>query len=232
MRVVSTGRRGAAGRAGPRAPLNIRGIFFASLVLFVFRHSLKYLNVSANALGKIPPSCESEESLSTLQELYLTGNNLTENCGALLVGHQNLRVLHIAYNQLLSFPARCVSEPPALIRNNLIFSVTHMLVMSGCYFSKLSKLEQLEELNLSGNKLKTIPSTVSSCKRLHTLIAHSNHITVFPEILNLPEIKVRGFSWLYLFNHWGLCSSCISWPVFNFPACGFKLQRADGDPVA
>lgn len=65
--------------------------------------------------------------------------------------------------------------------------------MSWCYFSKLSKLEHLEELNLSGNKLKTIPSTVSSCKRLHTLIAHSNHITVFPEILNLPEIKVRGF---------------------------------------
>lgn len=60
-----------------------------------------------------------------------------------------------------------------------------------CVFSKLSKLEQLEELNLSGNKLKTIPSTVSSCKRLHTLIAHSNHITVFPEILSLPEIKVR-----------------------------------------
>lgn len=81
---------------------------FLHLFLFVLHHSLKYLNVSANALGKIPPSSESEESLSTLQELYLTGNNLTENCGALLVGHQNLRVLHIAYNQLLSFPARCV----------------------------------------------------------------------------------------------------------------------------
>lgn len=60
--------------------------------------------------------------------------------------------------------------------------------------SKLSKLELLEELNLSGNKLKTIPSTVSSCKRLHTLIAHSNQITVFPDILNLPEIKVRFVS--------------------------------------
>lgn len=179
----------ATEQAGPQAPLNICNIV-ASLVLFVFRHSLKHLNVSANALGKIPPSSESEESLSTLQELYLTGNNLTENVGALLVGHQNLRVLHLAYNQLLSFPARCVSKPPAVIMNNLIFTVTHM---SGCYFSKLSKLEQLEELNLSGNQLKTIPSTVSSCKRLHTLIAHSNHITVFPEILNLPEIKVRGF---------------------------------------
>uniref|UniRef100_A0A669F6H2 PH domain and leucine rich repeat protein phosphatase 2 n=1 Tax=Oreochromis niloticus TaxID=8128 RepID=A0A669F6H2_ORENI len=133
--------------------------------LFLKALNLKYLNVSANALESIPPSSQSEESLSTLQELYLTGNNLSENCGALLVGHQNLRILHIAYNQLLSFPA-----------------------------SKLSKLELLEELNLSGNNLKTIPSTVSSCKRLHTLIAHSNHISVFPEILNLPEIKLVDLS--------------------------------------
>ncbi|XP_040052000.2 PH domain leucine-rich repeat-containing protein phosphatase 2 [Gasterosteus aculeatus] len=133
--------------------------------LFYKALNLKYLNVSANALDSIPPSSPSEESLSTLQELYLTANHLKENCGALLVGHQNLRVLHIAYNQLLSFPA-----------------------------SKLSKLEMLEELNLSGNKLKAIPSTVSSCKRLHTLIAHSNHITVFPEILNLPEIKLVDLS--------------------------------------
>ncbi|XP_066504233.1 PH domain leucine-rich repeat-containing protein phosphatase 2 [Hoplias malabaricus] len=127
--------------------------------------NLKYLNVSANALETIPLCSHSEESLSTLQELYLTGNNLNENCVALLVGHQNLRVLHMAYNQLLSFPA-----------------------------SKLSKLELLEELNLSGNKLKTIPSTVSSCKKLHTLIAHSNHISVFPEVLNLPEIKLVDVS--------------------------------------
>ncbi|XP_046898195.1 LOW QUALITY PROTEIN: PH domain leucine-rich repeat-containing protein phosphatase 2 [Hypomesus transpacificus] len=133
--------------------------------LFYKALNLKYLNVSANALETIPPSSQSEESLSTLQELYLTGNNLNENCAALLVGHQNLRVLHMAYNQLLSFPA-----------------------------SKLAKLELVEELNLSGNKLKTIPSTVSSCKRLHTLIAHSNLISVFPEILNLPEIKLVDLS--------------------------------------
>lgn len=104
--------------AGWLAALNIptrSGRFFASPVLFVLPHSLKYLNVSANALEKIPPSSESEESLSSLQELYLTGNSLTENCGALLVGHQNLQVLHIAYNQLLSFPARCVAKPSAAL---------------------------------------------------------------------------------------------------------------------
>lgn len=74
--------------------------------MFISSSSLQYLNVSANALETIPPSSQTEESLSTLQELYLTGNNLNENCAALLVGHQNLRVLHVAYNQLLSFPAR------------------------------------------------------------------------------------------------------------------------------
>lgn len=160
-------------------------------------HSLKYLNVSANVLENIPPSSQSEESLSTLQELYLTGNKLNENCGAHLVGHQNLRVLHLAYNQLLSFPARCVTLVPksdhSTLSINVLFKIDlSLLCLPFCvFFSKLSKLEQLEELNLSGNKLKTIPSTVSSCKRLHTLIAHSNHITVFPEILSLPEIKVR-----------------------------------------
>ncbi|KAM9825217.1 PH domain leucine-rich repeat-containing protein phosphatase 2 [Syngnathus typhle] len=133
--------------------------------LFFKALNLKHLNASANNMESIPPSGQSDDSLSTLQELYLTRNNLNENCGALLVGHHNLRVLHMAYNQMLSFPA-----------------------------SKLSKLELLEELNLSGNKLKSIPSTVSSCKKLHTLIAHSNHINVFPEILNLPEIKLVDLS--------------------------------------
>lgn len=99
-----------------------------------------------------------------------------------------------------------------------------------CVCSKLSKLELLEEINLSGNKLKTIPSTVSSCKRLHTLIAHSNHITVFPEILNLPEIKVRLvlFFFLFFFFAWPVCvwfcSACVSLSVFcTFVACRSKL---------
>lgn len=51
-------------------------------------------------------------------------------------------------------------------------------------------MEQLEELNLSGNKLKTIPTTIANCRRLHTLVAHSNNISIFPEILQLPQIQV------------------------------------------
>ncbi|XP_067905406.1 PH domain leucine-rich repeat-containing protein phosphatase 2-like isoform X1 [Heterodontus francisci] len=133
--------------------------------LFLKALNLRCLNVSANNLVSLPPSSDTEDSLSVLQELYLTGNNLTDKCVPVLTGHPRLRVLHMAYNQLQSFPA-----------------------------SKLSKLELLEELNLSGNKLKAVPTTITSCKRLHTLIVHSNSIAVFPEILHLPEIKLVDLS--------------------------------------
>ncbi|XP_068883355.1 PH domain leucine-rich repeat-containing protein phosphatase 2 isoform X2 [Aphelocoma coerulescens] len=127
--------------------------------------SLRYLNASANSLESLPSACTGEESLSMLQLLYLTNNNLTDQCIPVLVGHPNLRILHLASNNLQTFPA-----------------------------SKLSKLEHLEELNLSGNKLKTIPTTVANCKLLHTLIAHSNEISIFPEILHLPRIQFVDLS--------------------------------------
>lgn len=68
--------------------------------------SLRCLNASANKLESLPSSSLSEESRSTLQELYLTNNRLSDKCVPLLTGHGHLRVLHLAYNQLQSFPAR------------------------------------------------------------------------------------------------------------------------------
>ncbi|XP_020819264.1 PH domain leucine-rich repeat-containing protein phosphatase 2 isoform X1 [Phascolarctos cinereus] len=133
--------------------------------LFSKALNLRYLNASANSLESLPSACTGEESLSMLQLLYLTSNQLTDQCIPVLVGHPHLRILHLADNQLQTFPA-----------------------------SKLNKLEHLEELNLSGNKLKTIPTTIANCKQLHTLVAHSNNISVFPEILHLPQIQFVDLS--------------------------------------
>ncbi|XP_078055913.1 PH domain leucine-rich repeat-containing protein phosphatase 1 [Mustelus asterias] len=133
--------------------------------LFLKADCLRCLNVSANKLEILPPSCLSEENNSVLQELYLTNNYLTDKCVPLLTGHTCLKVLHLAYNRLQSFPA-----------------------------SKMAKLEELEEIDLSGNKLKTIPTTIMNCKRMHTVIAHSNCIEVFPEVMQLPEIKCVDLS--------------------------------------
>lgn len=68
--------------------------------------SLRYLNASANCLESLPSACAGEESLSALQLLYLTNNLLTDQCVPVLVGHPHLRILHLANNQLQTFPAR------------------------------------------------------------------------------------------------------------------------------
>ncbi|RXM30626.1 PH domain leucine-rich repeat-containing protein phosphatase 1 [Acipenser ruthenus] len=132
---------------------------------FLKADSLRFLNASANKLETLPPSSVSEESHSILQELYLTNNRLTDKCVPLLTGHCHLRVLHLAYNHMQSFPA-----------------------------SKMAKLEELEEVDFSGNKLKAIPTTIMNCRRMHTVIAHSNCIDVFPEVMQLMEIKCVDLS--------------------------------------
>ncbi|XP_012629924.3 PH domain leucine-rich repeat-containing protein phosphatase 1 [Microcebus murinus] len=127
--------------------------------------SLRFLNASANKLETLPPATLCEETNSILQELYLTNNSLTDKCVPLLTGHPHLKILHMAYNRLQSFPA-----------------------------SKMAKLEELEEIDISGNKLKAIPTTIMNCRRMHTVIAHSNCIEVFPEVMQLPEIKCVDLS--------------------------------------
>ncbi|XP_030437386.1 PH domain leucine-rich repeat-containing protein phosphatase 2 isoform X3 [Gopherus evgoodei] len=78
--------------------------------MFFFKAlNLRCLNVSANSLESLPSVCPGEESLSVLQLLYLTNNNLTDLCIPDLVGHPNLRVLHLANNQLQTFPASHIS---------------------------------------------------------------------------------------------------------------------------
>uniref|UniRef100_A0A4W6F797 PH domain and leucine rich repeat protein phosphatase 1 n=1 Tax=Lates calcarifer TaxID=8187 RepID=A0A4W6F797_LATCA len=133
--------------------------------LFIKAQSLRYLNVSANKLENLPAASLSDDSFSSLEELYVTNNSLTDKCIPLLTGHGRLRVLHLAYNQLQTFTA-----------------------------SKLARLEQLEELDLSGNRLRAVPTTILSCQRMHTLSAHSNCINAFPEVLQLPEIKCVDLS--------------------------------------
>uniref|UniRef100_A0A9J7XW50 protein-serine/threonine phosphatase n=1 Tax=Cyprinus carpio carpio TaxID=630221 RepID=A0A9J7XW50_CYPCA len=133
--------------------------------LFLKSESLRCLNASANKLENLPASSLSEESSSVLQELYLTNNHLTDRCVPQLTGHTHLRILHMAYNHLQTFPA-----------------------------SKMAKLEELEELDLSGNRLKAVPTTILNCRRMHTLAAHSNCIEVFPEVLQLQEMKCVDLS--------------------------------------
>lgn len=83
-----------------------------SLMLYhpLFFFSLRFLNASANALESLPSMCSGEENGTRLQVLYLTNNQLTDQYVPFLTVHVNLRVLHMAYNQLETFPARWDSQ--------------------------------------------------------------------------------------------------------------------------
>lgn len=82
---------------------------FSSVVITLcsgFHPSLRYLNASANKLEDLPAASLSDDYCSSLEELYVTNNSLTDKCIPLLTGHGRLRVLHLAYNQLQTFTAR------------------------------------------------------------------------------------------------------------------------------
>uniref|UniRef100_A0A6I8Q6B2 protein-serine/threonine phosphatase n=1 Tax=Xenopus tropicalis TaxID=8364 RepID=A0A6I8Q6B2_XENTR len=189
-------------------------------------NSLRCLNASANHLETLPATCLSEESHSMLQELYLTNNNLTDKCVPLLMGHPHLKILHMAFNHLQTFPA-----------------------------SKMAKLEELEEIDISGNKLKAMPTTIMNCRRMHTVIAHSNCLEVFPEVMQLSEIKCVDLSCnelteitlpenlpprlqeldltgnaRLLLDHKTLDSN-IRFLKVDQPSCGFSGSEASGVPA-
>lgn len=56
---------------------------------------------------------------------------------------------------------------------------------------------------MSGNRLRAIPTTILNCQRMHMLSAHSNCISTFPEVFQLPEIKVgqKGMFPIYPEEH-------------------------------
>ncbi|XP_011817271.1 PREDICTED: PH domain leucine-rich repeat-containing protein phosphatase 2 isoform X2 [Colobus angolensis palliatus] len=128
---------------------------------------IEVLDVSYNLLTEVPIRILSSLSLRKL----MLGHNHVQNLPT-LVEHIPLEVLDLQHNALMRLPDTLFSKA----------------------LNKLNKLEQLEELNLSGNKLKTIPTTIANCKRLHTLVAHSNNISIFPEILQLPQIQFVDLS--------------------------------------
>lgn len=93
----------------------------------------------------------------------------------------------------------------------------------------MAKLEELEEVDLSGNLLKTVPTTIMNCRRMHTLIAHSNSIEVFPEVMQLMEMKVRE-RLQHIGEHCVRSRELTSGPLL--PVRRSELQRAERDHPA
>uniref|UniRef100_A0A8D0TI61 PH domain leucine-rich repeat-containing protein phosphatase 2 n=1 Tax=Sus scrofa TaxID=9823 RepID=A0A8D0TI61_PIG len=151
---------------------------------------LTSLELSRNLLECVPDwACEAKK----LEMLDVSHNLLTE-VPMRILSSLSLRKLMLGHNHVQNLPALVEHIPLEVldIQHNLFTRLPETLFSKA--LNKLNKLEQLEELNLSGNKLKTIPTTIANCRRLHTLVAHSNNISIFPEILQLPQIQFVDLS--------------------------------------
>ncbi|XP_064641510.1 PH domain leucine-rich repeat-containing protein phosphatase 2-like isoform X2 [Lineus longissimus] len=123
-------------------------------------NKLRIFNASHNRLVSLP-SPHSTEDLNKFQELYLSHNLLQDDVMNTICQYPRLKVLHLAYNNL--------------------YEVNETL---------MSRLEMLNELNLSGNSLETIPECLATFANLSVLRAHSNRLRTLPNFSTSKSLKV------------------------------------------
>ena len=98
---------------------------------------------------------------SQLERLYATNNNLNDRVLDTLISLSSLRILHLSYNRLTTFPESCISNWP-----------------------------ELEELNISGNKLQHLPENLSNLRNLRVLRVHSNQLQSTPVLSKILSLRV------------------------------------------
>jgi Leucine-rich repeat (LRR) protein len=60
------------------------------------------------------------------------------------------------------------------------------------FFSSLSKLTSLTDLNLSGNNIQSLPQTaLLTMENLQVLCLHSNQLRAIPDLRRLNSLKVN-----------------------------------------
>ncbi|XP_013390226.1 uncharacterized protein LOC106158698 [Lingula anatina] len=123
-------------------------------------NKLRVFNATSNKLTSLP-DLSPVQDLNKIQELYLSGNFLQDESFTTLCGYQRLKCLHIAHNDIYEIFERDVS-----------------------------RLQALQELNISENKLKFLPDAITRLPDLRVLRAHSNMLRYLPDFGRSSNLKV------------------------------------------
>ncbi|XP_052062683.1 PH domain leucine-rich repeat-containing protein phosphatase 2-like isoform X1 [Mytilus californianus] len=128
--------------------------------LFIKASKLRYLNLTGNNLEDLP-ELPPTNSPYRLTELYLSFNHLDDLALTFVCTFSRLKVLHLAHNYITE------------LRNRDIV-----------------KLDTLQELNLSGNKLRHLPVAVGKHPKLQVLRINANFIKDLPDFKRAQGLKV------------------------------------------
>lgn len=151
--------------------------------IFALADSLEILNLTGNALSRLPDDLH---RLSRLRVLFCSDNAFTE-LPACLGQCANLSMIGFKANQISHVPAAAL--PPQLrwliLTDNCI----------GQLPSELGERPLLQKLMLAGNHLTDLPPSLVNCKNLELLRIASNRFTQLPPwLLTLPSLTWLAYA--------------------------------------
>ncbi len=145
--------------------------------IFDLADSLKVLNLSGNALSRLP---DDFHRLHQLQVLFASDNRFTE-LPACLGRCPQLRMIGFKANRIEHVPAQAL--PPQL--RWLILTDNRIETLPEALGDCLS----LQKLMLAGNRLTHLPQSLARCRHLELLRIASNQLRQLPEwLLELPAL--------------------------------------------
>ncbi|KAL8610847.1 hypothetical protein ACOMHN_056702 [Nucella lapillus] len=147
--------------------------------------NLNFLEISNTCLSGLTNDLG---NLSNLTNLVLQGNKL-EKLPATIGNLAKLKYLDVSHNSLKSLPAEIARLGELQTLNVLMNQMSD--------FPEVSSLKSLHIVNLSHNKLTTLPEGITdeSLVHLSEIVANNNAITTLPATMcNLPHLNVLNLS--------------------------------------
>ena len=151
--------------------------------IFQLADSLEILNLSGNALSRLPDDLH---RLTRLRILFCSDNHFTAlpEC---LGRCANLSMIGFKANQIVSVPGTAL---PPLLRW-LILTDNHISQLP----DELGQRPLLQKLMLAGNRLQQLPRSLAECERLELIRLAANQLTALPDgLLAMPRLSWLAYS--------------------------------------
>ncbi|GLT34700.1 hypothetical protein SLA2020_092010 [Shorea laevis] len=165
--------------------LNLSYNFLTGIDLFAFKF-LGCVDLKANLLQGSPPILPT--TCDTMEQLFISGNNLTGKIPSSYCNLTSLRVLDLANNSLGGKIPECFGDFGGLYVLDLRVNKFHGIIPNSFVDGSL-----LRTLNLNGNQLEGIlPRSLVNCSNLEVLDVGNNNLNdTFPHWLGvLPSLVV------------------------------------------
>ena len=145
--------------------------------IFDLADSLEILNLSGNALAKLP---EDLPRLHKLRIIFCSDNLFTE-LPAVLGQCKSLTMVGFKANQISSVPDESLATTLRwlILTDNRIHSLPN----------SIGQCTQMQKLMLAGNQLSDLPVELANCSRLELLRLSANRFSVLPTcLLTMPRL--------------------------------------------